>query len=270
MGCLTTAEPDSIMLRQPKQAFHQWTYTRRVSHQFESVIGNHGWGSRDTVRGGRPRLADQAYEAIRDDLIALRIEPGAALDERHLSASLNVGLTPVRYAIKRLTLERLVVTYPHRGTFAAPINISDEMWLTEARTGLEGLAALLAAERGTEAERATLIELNKKLEASLSAKTSALAASMDDAAVHRAIYAAAHNPYLETTLNQYTNAALRIWHYAIRILDTHHARPCDQSEVVAAIIARDGERARRAAEAHLLNYSVEVRRLLQLDPQVPN
>ena len=124
-----------------------------------------------------------------------------------------------------------------------------------------------AAERATEAERATLIELNKKLEASLSATTSAVAASMDDAAIHRVIYAATHNPYLETTLYQYANAALRIWHYAIRSLGSRHAHPCDQSEVVAAIIAHDGERARGAAEAHLLNYSVEVRRLLQFDPR---
>jgi DNA-binding FadR family transcriptional regulator len=90
---------------------------------------------------------------------------------------------------------------------------------------------------------------------------------MDDAAVHRAIYAAAHNPYLEITLNQYLSAALRIWHYAASSLGSRHARPCDQSEVVDAIMARDGERARGAAEDHLLNYSGEVRRLLHSDPQ---
>jgi DNA-binding GntR family transcriptional regulator len=250
-----------------KLKFNDCAYTHRMSDQLGGVSDDHLWGSPDTVRGGRPRLADRAYGAIRDDLIALRIEPGAPLDERQLSAQLKVGLTPVRDAIKRLTLERLVVTYPRRGTFAAEIHISDERWLTEARTGLEGLAALLAAERASEADRATLIELDNKLEASLSATTSAIAVSMDDAAVHRAIYAAAHNPYLETTLNQYINAGLRIWHYAIRSLGSHHAHPCDQSEVVAAIIARDGARARGAAEAHLLNYSVEVRRLLQLNPQ---
>jgi DNA-binding GntR family transcriptional regulator len=220
-------------------------------------------GAPDTVRGGQPRLADRAYQAIRDDLITLRIEPGAPLDEKQLSASLDVGLTPVRDAIKRLTLERLVVTYPRRGTLAAEINISDERWLTEARTGLEGLAALLAAQRATEADLAKLSELDKKLELSISENASPIAVSMDDAAIHRAIYAAAHNPYLETALNQYTNAALRVWHYAIRSLGSHPPRPCDQFEVVAAIIARDGERARVAAEAHLLNFSVEVRRLLK-------
>lgn len=218
--------------------------------------------SSSTVRAGR-RLVDHAYEAIRDNLIALSIEPGAPLDEKQLAASLNVGLTPVRDALKRLTLERLVVTHPRRGTFAADININDERWLTEARTGLEGLAALLASQRATDAERAVLTKLAQKLQAARLSMT-----YVDrDGAVHRAIYAAAHNPYLESTLNQYANAALRIWHYALRSLGSHSPRPCDQNEVVDAIVARDGERARVAAEAHLLDYSVEVRRLLRLDPR---
>ncbi|MGK5682343.1 GntR family transcriptional regulator [Actinoplanes sp. URMC 104] len=208
---------------------------------------------------GRPRLVDHAYQEIRDDLITLRIEPGAPLDEKQLSTALGVGLTPVRDAIKRLTLERLVVIYPRRGTFAAEINISDERWLTEARTGLEGLAAALAAQRATDADRAELLELAQKLDA---ARLS-MSYIDHDAAVHRAIYAVARNPYLESTLNQYTNAALRIWHYALRNLGSHTPRACDQAEVIDAIVTRDGERARAAAEAHLLDFSVEVRRLLR-------
>src|SRR5918999_992313 len=105
------------------------------------------------------RLVDQAYTRLRDDLIALRIEPGEPLDEKRLSARLGVGLTPVRDAIKRLTLERLVTTYPRRGTFASEISVSDELWLTEVREDLEGLAAALAAARATPSEREELAEL---------------------------------------------------------------------------------------------------------------
>jgi DNA-binding GntR family transcriptional regulator len=256
---------DSLGIRGPASSSEisdDCTYTGDVSQQPEPPGNDRAQTSRGGI-GGRRRLVDHAYEAIRDDLITLRIEPGAPLDEKELAASLNVGLTPVRDALKRLTLERLVVTYPRRGTFAAEININDERWLTEARTGLEGLAALLAAQRATDADRAALIDLAEKLESS---KLS-IAYIDNDAAVHRGIYAAAHNPYLEQTLNQYANAALRIWHYALRSLGSHSPRPCDQTEVVDAIVARDGERARAAAEAHLLDYSVEVRRLLRLDPR---
>jgi len=44
---------------------------------------------------GRERLVDQAYRQIRDAIVAVRLQPGAPLDEKALSASLGLGLTPV-------------------------------------------------------------------------------------------------------------------------------------------------------------------------------
>jgi len=95
------------------------------------------------------RLVDVAYRELRDAIVAVRLQPGAPLDEKGLSASLGIGLTPIRDALKRLTLEKLAVTYPRRGTFVTEINIADEAKLTEVRVDLEGLAASLAAERST-------------------------------------------------------------------------------------------------------------------------
>jgi DNA-binding GntR family transcriptional regulator len=221
-------------------------------------------GSQDrraaTAPPDRPfRLADKAYEQLRDDLITLRIEPGQPLDEKRLSAELGVGLTPVRDALKRLTLERLVVTYPRRGTFAAEISVSDELWLTEVREELEGLAAALAAVRATSAER-------EELTALAGSHASADHTSTDyidiDAAIHRGIYEAAHNPYLEISLNQYANLAMRIWHYGLRRVSDQPSAECDQADVVAAIVRGDAEGAREAAQAHLRGFSRSVRALL--------
>jgi DNA-binding GntR family transcriptional regulator len=205
------------------------------------------------------RLVDQAYTRLRDDLIALRIEPGEPLDEKRLSARLGVGLTPVRDAIKRLTLERLVTTYPRRGTFASEISVSDELWLTEVREDLEGLAAALAAVRATPAEREALVELAGGHPSGNHASTSYIEI---DAAIHRAIYAAAHNPYLEVSLNQYANLAMRIWHYGLRHVVDHPTDACDQAAVVAAIVRGDAGAAREAARAHLRGFSTSVRALL--------
>ena len=110
------------------------------------------------------RLVDQAYRQIRDAIVATRLAPGAPLDEKALSSSLGLGLTPIRDALKRLTLEKLAVTYPRRGTYVSAINIADEARLTEVRVELEGLAAALAAERATDDERAVLLQLLEDLE----------------------------------------------------------------------------------------------------------
>ena len=210
---------------------------------------------------GRERLADQAYRQIRDAIVAVSLQPGAPLDEKALSASLGLGLTPIRDALKRLTLEKLAVTYPRRGTYVSPINIADEARLTEVRVELEGLAASLAADRATEDERATLLELLEDLEGGSLERADHTEL---DARVHRAIYAAAHNEFLETTLNLYSNLALRIWNYGLqgqRAVDEHIR---SQRAVVEAIMRRDALAARTAAEQHLRGFSDEVRSTIRV------
>ncbi|CAM5581099.1 GntR family transcriptional regulator OS=Streptomyces antimycoticus OX=68175 GN=SANT12839_018520 PE=4 SV=1 [Streptomyces antimycoticus] len=55
----------------------------------------------------------------------LEIRPGAPINEDQLAQSLGVGRTPVSEALKRLPHERLITTYPRRGTFATEVSITD-------------------------------------------------------------------------------------------------------------------------------------------------
>jgi DNA-binding GntR family transcriptional regulator len=204
----------------------------------------------------RERLVDQAYRRIRDAIVALDLRPGAPLDEKALSASLGLGLTPIRDALKRLTLEKLAVTYPGRGTFASRINIADEARLTEIRVELEGLAAALAAERATEDERAALVSVLDDLEHGSHERVGHTGL---DAQVHRAIYSAAGNEFLEARLNQYANLALRIWNFCLQGEPAGEQHIHSQRAVVEAIVRRDSTGARAAAQQHLKEFSEDVR-----------
>src|SRR3712207_5117022 len=204
----------------------------------------------------RERLVDQAYRQIRDAIVAVRLQPGAPLDEKALSASLGLGLTPIRDALKRLTLEKLAVAYPRRGTFVSRINIADEARLTEIRVELEGLAAALAAERATDEDRAVLLELLEDLEHGSHERADHTEL---DARVHRAIYAAARNEFLEATLNQYANLALRIWNFCLQehLAGDEHIR--SQRAAAEAALRRDAPAARPAAEHHPRWFSDDAR-----------
>ncbi|WP_432535131.1 GntR family transcriptional regulator [Kineococcus arenarius] len=211
----------------------------------------------------RERLVDQAYRQIRDAIVAVRLPPGAPLDEKALSASLGLGLTPIRDALKRLTLEKLAVTYPRRGTFVTEINIADEARLTEVRVELEGLAASLAAERATDAERETLLRLVDDLER----REVGVAEHVElDAHVHRALYAAARNEFLEAALNQYANLALRIWNFGLQGRPGAAEHACSQRAVVEAVVRGDALAARLAAEEHLRGFSEDVRSMVRARP----
>src|SRR3954464_2010726 len=142
-------------------------------------------------------LADRAYVAIRDRLIMLAIRPGDPIDDDALAQDLGVGRTPVREALKRLEVDRLVVSYPRRGTFATGMDISDLAHISEIRAQLEPLAARRAAERAPRMGHAELDELATRIEHLDVTQVDRTELMRWDLAVHRAIYRAAGNPHLE-------------------------------------------------------------------------
>ena len=79
----------------------------------------------DDVVSEEMSFADRAYLVIRDKLIMLDIRPNEAIVENDLAAELELGRTPVREALKRLEADRLVVSFPRRGTFATGVDVAD-------------------------------------------------------------------------------------------------------------------------------------------------
>src|SRR3954447_11816647 len=204
-------------------------------------------------------LSDRAYAALRDRLVALRIPPGAPIDEEALTGGLGVGRTPVREAIRRLALEGLVVVYPRRGTFAAAINITSLTDLTDVRTVLEAHAAERAARLRDEDDRAAAGSLIGDLRAAESSQRSLIEL---DARVHRFVYRCARNPYLEQDLDRYLNMSLRIWHLTWDRLPPLEQRMREHGELLDAIRQGDPERAREIAAAHVLAFAEEMRAAL--------
>src|ERR671928_583273 len=133
-------------------------------------------------------LADKAYVAIRDRLIMLAIRPGDPINDDDLAQDLGVGRTPVREALKRLEVDRLVVSYPRRGTFATGMDISDLAHISEIRAQLEPLAARRAAERAVRTAPGELEELAERIEQLDVARVDPGELMRWDLAVHRAIY----------------------------------------------------------------------------------
>jgi DNA-binding GntR family transcriptional regulator len=201
-------------------------------------------------------LSDRAYAALRDRLVALRIPPGAPIDEESLTAELGVGRTPVREAIRRLALERLVVVYPRRGTFAAAINITSLTDLTDVRTVLEAHAAERAARLRDDDDGAAAERLIDELRAAESSQRSLIEL---DARVHRFVYRCSRNPYLEQDLDRYLNMSLRIWHLTWDRLPPLEARVREHCELLEAIRDGDAERAGRVARDHVRAFADEMR-----------
>ena len=210
----------------------------------------------------RKSLADMAYENIRDRLLTLNLRPGDLLNDDLLAKELGVGRTPVREALKRLELDRLVVSYPRRGTFATRVEVTDLAFISEIRTQLEPLAASRAARVATPAARKQLQAVMRAVETFDIASASAVETLRLDARVHQGIYAAAANPHLEDVLIRYDNLATRIWCMVLDRLPDLSRHVHEHVDLLRAVIDGDEAKAAELARAHVIGFEHAIREAL--------
>lgn len=210
---------------------------------------------------GRPSLAERSYQELCDRLVTLEIPPGAPINDEQVAAELGVGRTPVREALKRLETERLVVAYPRRGTFATEVQITDLGYLTEVRQRLEPLAAASAARRATARDRTVLAGLVEQLDAGgAGAEVGELIRL--DLCLHRALYAATANPYLQDTLVHYDNLATRIWCLFLDRLPGLAGHVGEHGPLLRAVLAGEEDQAAALAVEHVARFDAAIRALL--------
>jgi DNA-binding GntR family transcriptional regulator len=205
-------------------------------------------------------LADRAYHALREMIVSLELRPGAVLDEPGLMERLGIGRTPTREALRRLAQEGLVEVYPRRGMFVTRVEIRDLASLTEVRSILESHAARLAAERATDDDQAALDSLLEELEAEADLDTAELMAL--DERIHRQVYSSAHNPFLESTLEEYYVLALRIWYLAFDRTRELKQAVLGHRELLEAIRDGDADTAEETMRRHVLDFGEAMRRVL--------
>lgn len=211
--------------------------------------------------GGRS-YAEYATAVLRDRLIVLDIPPGTPINDERVGRELGIGRTPVREALKRLEAEHLVAVYPRRGTFAAPVDITDLASITEMRAQLEPLAASRAARFAPGPSRQAMRDLADTLAAVDSITISPVALMRYDLDVHRSIYAANGNPHLEEDLVKYDNLATRIWCLVLDRLPDVGAHVREHIDLLHSIVEGRSDEAAELARDHVTGFERLIRSVI--------
>jgi DNA-binding GntR family transcriptional regulator len=212
------------------------------------------------VVGEPASLADKAYYAIREMIVSLELRPGAVVDERELMERFGIGRTPTREALRRLAQEKFVEVFPRRGMFVTSVEIHDLGGISEVRLVLESEAARRAAERATDADLTELAALVDELDGDAGLGQQALVEL--DERIHRAVYRAARNPFLEAALEYHYLLSLRIWYLALDRARELEAAVHEHRELLVAIIAGEPERAEWLMREHVAGFAAAIRRVL--------
>lgn len=212
-----------------------------------------------------PSLSQQAYERIKRKIVSLELPPGAVIDEGNLREELGLGRTPIREALQRLSQERLVVIVPRRGTFVTEIGITDLQELFEVRVVLEGLAARLAAARGTADQWARMERALVAMDAAGDDYDTLIAI---DESCHEIIYEAAGNDFLRDTLVTLYALSLRLWYFFLDRIGRMENAVAEHAALLDALVEGDGEAAGRLMEKHIRSFQREMQSVMLATPYV--
>lgn len=207
-------------------------------------------GSLHVIEAG-DLLADRAYTQLSTAILRNELPPGTSLSVPELARRLGISRSPVREAVQRLIWDGLADYRGRRGTVVVDIDLSDFLRLLEVREVLEALAARLAAERGSDAQRDDLRQIHQEFESLKSSDASQWAFLEIDMRFHAAIRAMSHNQDLDTTLARSQGRAHlslnTLWRRErnLRVTQREHAAICE------AIVDGDTDRAESAARTHI-------------------
>jgi DNA-binding GntR family transcriptional regulator len=122
-----------------------------------------------TPRGNFPimylSLADQIFEALKEQITSLQLKPGTRLMVGELAKTFGASHTPVKEALRKLAGEGLIEIFPHRGTFVSQLSRKEIRELLEIRLALELYAGISLINNGLNLPKNTnkLDTLIKKL-----------------------------------------------------------------------------------------------------------
>ena len=209
------------------------------------------WSGVMSTAAAQPRLVEQVYEAILSEITDGRLPPNTRLIQDELAAAYGVSRQPVQQALLLLRNHGLVRDAPRRGLVVSPLDVEFVRNLYEVRAVLEGLAARMAAEHGSERakmEGQALIEGGRAAVASGSVTRQITA----DMAFHSFLYEISGNPLIGETTAPHWHYLRRVMGEVLRDDDEIPGSIWDEhAAILAAVIAGDGAKAETLGRRHI-------------------
>lgn len=207
-------------------------------------------------RPRRTSLGETAYIALRRLLLESdQYAPGDRIGVAELAGEWGVSRSPMWDAIARLEAEGLVEVVPRHGVFVVRFDARRLAEVYETREALEGMAARLATER---AGLADVAALERSLAEQRECLERGAAAAYADAALafHRTVVRIAGNETVGRLLEALYAQTRAMCRGMPAVPGDLAVRRDDHAHLVAAIRARDADRAEHVARLHVRSLAI--------------
>lgn len=242
-------------------------------HGVSSATGNsvagldwliiHGFDSSQVNLEASPGVltkSERAYALVRRAIVTHALPSGVPLEERMVLHQFQLGRTPIREALKRLSYEGMVHWTSHQAPVIRDVAIHEIYHLYETRRILETEIARLAAERADEEDIQRIARIRDLL-LEMCARGLVYEAVELDYALHSTIARASKNTFLAEASDLLNLQSLRIWyrahkHLGLEDVDRWHG------PLVDAIRNHDPAQSAHLINGHLDSSLVRQQKLL--------
>jgi DNA-binding GntR family transcriptional regulator len=196
-----------------------------------------------------PSLREQAYAAIKAQILDSHYTPGSMLSETQLAGDLNISRTPIREALRQLAINGLVEILPKRGVMISRLTLQDVVEVYQLREQLECFATRLAAVRLSPDDIAGFKSDHDRALSSLN--RGRLREAYDySVLMHQRIVALAGNSRLTQFMQQLSDQVHRFG-----LLTLRHGRAgpalAEHGAIIQAMCDNDGTKAETLMRTHL-------------------
>ena len=196
---------------------------------------------------------EQVYQAIKEKILELELDPTQPIDEKMLVRQVDGSLTLVQQALERLEQDGLVVKQRRRWHVARSATASIMHEIFEVRTTLEAMCARLAAERITSDQIDRMEQVHRDFERVIrEGDNNALLAV--DRKFHQMLYEASGNRYLAKALDGMYTHIYRLSYFALDRMGSVRDIVEEHADILEALKAGDSRTAERHIQRHIMRF----------------
>jgi GntR family carbon starvation induced transcriptional regulator len=200
-------------------------------------------------------LTEKAYTLLRQDIIRGERAPGERLRIEKLKTIYGIGPTPIREALQKLSIERLVLAQENRGFCVAPLDLSDFADLNFARVEIEKIAlrrSMTVGDAAWEGQVVAAAYLMARADAQLQADGQGVSDAWEqaNATFHTALVAACDSNWLLMARRNLQDMCERYRRASIHSGMGHRFTGDEHRQITEAVLARDADLACRLIDKH--------------------
>jgi DNA-binding GntR family transcriptional regulator len=196
-------------------------------------------------------LANQAYTALKKDILTCELDPGSTIAQSQLVKRYDFGLTPVREALKRLEQEGYVQSIPRFGYLITSITLKDVEDLYDLRLILEQSAVRMAIQRATD-EQLAQIQEKATFTYKFKNRITYLQFLEYNINFHVSIALASRNHKLAEMLANVLNEMTRIFNLGLDLRDSAEEMRNEHIVLAAALAKRDIQQAEQIVQDQIM------------------